>query len=216
MDQTRISDIASKTESLLFLSGEPLDVARIAELLSADVGEVEAALKTVAERCAAPESGIRLIRNGESAELVTKAENADVVGSLVAADREETLGKATMETLAVVAYRGPVTRAGIDAIRGVNSSFALRNLLLRGLIERRPNPFDAREYEYVPAFRMLETLGIGSVEELPEYASLRFDSRLGSAEKDDGEETSASPAPEAPTDVPGVVEVRKSDIDERS
>jgi len=175
--------IASKVESLLFLHGEPLSVARLSKALSVSEAEIEAGLGELTARYALPESGLALIRNGKNVELATRSENAPEVEAMLVADREETLGKATMETLAVVAYRGPVSRASIDAIRGVNSSFALRNLLLRGLIDRKPNPLDAREFEYTPSFRLFELLGVGSSGELPEYEVLSHDPRLAMREK---------------------------------
>ncbi|NTV55377.1 MAG: SMC-Scp complex subunit ScpB [Candidatus Moranbacteria bacterium] len=183
MGAEKVENIASKIESLLFLHGEPLSIDRLATSLSASASEIEVGLEDLDVRYAAPESGLRLVRNGHGVELVTRPENAPEVEAMLVADREETLGKATMETLAVVAYRGPVTRASIDAVRGVNSSFALRNLLLRGLIERRSNPLDAREYEYSPSFRLFELLGVGSAAELPEFDALSRDPRLAAREE---------------------------------
>ena len=169
-------------ESLLFLHGEPISCDRLATELSVSQEEIVAGLETLSKRYADADSGLTLIRKGEHVELATRAENAPEVEAMLVSDREETLGKATMETLAVVAYRGPVTRASIDAIRGVNSSFSLRNLLLRGLIERTANPLDAREYEYVASFRLLELLGIGASMDLPEYEVLSRDSRSATRE----------------------------------
>lgn len=172
------STIASRIESLLFMNGEPLPRARLAKLLAVPERDIAAGLDVLRGRYGDADAGLTLIEKGKDVEIATKPCNAAVVEKLVAADREETLGKATLETLAIVAYRSPVSRAAIDAIRGVNSSFALRSLLLRGLIERRPNPLDAREYEYAPSFRLLELLGIASVEELPEYGSFARDAAL--------------------------------------
>jgi segregation and condensation protein B len=183
MGSEKVEKIASKIESLLFLHGEPLSIDRLGKSLSATASEIEVGLEDLDMRYAAPESGLRLVRNGRNVELVTRPENAPEVEAMLVADREETLGKATMETLAVVAYRGPVTRASIDAVRGVNSSFALRNLLLRGLIERWSNPLDAREYEYSPSFRLFELLGVGSAAELPEFDALSRDPRLAAREE---------------------------------
>lgn len=172
------SAIASAIESLLFVHGEPLSRGRIAEVIGVSEKEIEAGLETLRVRYEDADSGLILITKGKDVELATKPDNAESVEGLIVADRHELLGKATLETLSVIAYRAPVTRAAIDSIRGVNSSFALRNLLLRGLIERRPNPIDAREYEYTPSMRLLELLGVGSVEELPEYGSLSQNSTL--------------------------------------
>ncbi len=183
MSKVDTQNIASKLESVLFLLGEPISVNRLAKSLSLSGEEVMLGLRLLEERYATSESGLRLISNDGKIGLVTRPENAAEVEAMLVSDREETLGKATMETLAVVAYRGPVTRASIDAIRGVNSSFALRNLSLRGLIDRRTNPFDAREYEYLPSFRLFELLGLSSAGELPEYDALSKDSRLTAREQ---------------------------------
>jgi segregation and condensation protein B len=177
-----MSEIGSKTvssiESLLFTNGEPLAISRIAKLLGVSEEEVDAALVVLGERYLDPLSGLMLIRSGNLVEMVTLPENAKSVESLIRTDREENLGKATVEVLAIIAYRGPVTRARIDAIRGVNCSFALRTLLLRGLIDRHQNPLDSREYEYTPSFRLLELLGISSLAELPGYTDLSRDVRI--------------------------------------
>lgn len=170
--------VASLIESLLFIHGEPLSRTRLAKALSVSEKEIAAGLDILRKRYEDTDSGLVLIEKGKDVEIATRPDNAGAVERLIVADREETLGKATLETLSVVAYRAPVSRASIDAIRGVNSSFALRSLLLRGLIERRSNPLDAREYEYEPSLRLLELLGIGSIEELPDYGSLARDAAL--------------------------------------
>lgn len=170
--------IASRIESLLFIHGEPLSCARLAKALDVSEKDIESGLDILRKRYGDADSGLALIEKGKEVEIATRPENAGPVEQLIVADREETLGKATLETLSVVAYRSPVSRASIDAIRGVNSSFALRSLLLRGLIERRANPLDAREYEYEPSLRLLELLGIGSIEELPDYGSLAQNAAL--------------------------------------
>jgi len=83
------------------------------------------------------------------------------------------LGKAGLETLSIILYRAPVTRAEVDYIRGVNSTFIIRNLLIRGLIEKTPNPNDARSFLYKPTFSLLSFLGISNINELPEYEDVR-------------------------------------------
>lgn len=184
-----MSEIGPKTvssiESLLFTNGEPLAISRISKLIGVSETEVDAALGILGERYLDPLSGLMLVRHGKSVEIATRAENAGPIEELIRTDREENLGKATLEVLAIVAYRGPVTRAKIDAIRGVNCSFALRTLLLRGLIDRHPNPLDNREYEYAPSFRLLELLGIGSLSELPGYAELSRDVRIADLPEED-------------------------------
>jgi segregation and condensation protein B len=196
MESEEKATIASKLESVLFLHGEPLSVPRLSEILSIDELAVEEAIETLSGRYVSPYSGIMLIRKGSSVELATAPKNVSVVESMLSADREETLGKASLETLSVIAYRGPVSRVAIDAIRGVNSSFSLRNLSLRGLVDRRPNPNDSREFEYVLSFRLLEALGLGSVDELPEYSALSRETDVVGSERDD----SGTKEPDNPTE----------------
>ena len=80
-----------------------------------------------------------------------------------------------METLSIILYQGPISRSDIDYIRGVNSQFILRNLLIRGLIERIDNPNDARSFLYKVSINLLANLGINKIEELPEYEQVKKD-----------------------------------------
>ncbi len=173
--------VASRIESVLFLHGEPMKEETLAKLLGESGESVGAALGFLEERHDADGSGLALLRHDGAAALSTAPKNAGTVATFLSTEREESLGKATLETLAVVAYRAPVTRGDIDAIRGVNSSSALRNLLLRGLVDREPNPLDNREFRYAPSFRLLELLGISSLAELPDFATLSADARLSAA-----------------------------------
>lgn len=175
---TPLTPLCARIESVLFVHGEPLTLKRLSKATGATEDQVREAMTEVRSRHDTEGSGIALIESGDAFELATRPENASLVETFVSSDREESLGKATLEVLSVVAYRSPVTRSEIDAIRGVNSSFALRNLLLRGLIEREQNPLDSREYRYSPSFRLLELLGIGSLSELPDHAALSSDDRV--------------------------------------
>jgi segregation and condensation protein B len=123
--------------------------------------------------------------------MATKPENAAHVEAFTKSALTESLSKAALEVLAIIAYRAPVTRAEIDAIRGVNCSFTLRNLLLRGLIEREGNPDDSRGYIYRPAFRFLEVLGLSKTSELPDFEALSQDERLTMILEQEAEESEA-------------------------
>ncbi len=104
--------------------------------------------------------------------LATAPEAGPLLERIAKEERSKDIGKAGLETLAIILYRGPVTRAEVDYIRGVNSTFILRHLTVRGLVERIPNPEDSRSFLYRPTFELLSFLGITSIEELPEYASI--------------------------------------------
>ena len=85
------------------------------------------------------------------------------------------LGKSGLETLSIILYRGPISRTDIDYIRGVNSQFIIRNLLVRGLIERVDNPKDSRSYLYTSSLELLAHLGLSKVTDLPDYEAVSKD-----------------------------------------
>lgn len=171
--------LASALESLLFISGEPLSFTRLAKTLAVSEEEIATYIKALSEKYRADvQCGLMLIVKDNKVVLATKPENVQFVEMLTKSSLQENLSKAALEVLAIVAYRSPITRAEIEAIRGVNCSFTVRNLLLRDLIERRGNPEDARGYVYFPTFRFLESLGIKDTESLPDYEVLAKDERL--------------------------------------
>jgi segregation and condensation protein B len=96
-----------------------------------------------------------------------------LIEKIIKEERERDLGRAGIETLAIIAYKGPVSKKEIEYIRGVNSQFALRNLLLRGLVERKASSWDERVIVYSITADALRHLGLGSITELPEYMDVR-------------------------------------------
>ena len=101
----------------------------------------------------------------------------------------EELSRAAVETAAIIAYQGPLTRVDIEYVRGVNSSFILRSLMMRGLIERVENPKDARSYLYRISFDFLKHLGVVRIEELPQYEELHKE-KMGGLEEIKEKDTS--------------------------
>ncbi len=166
-------------EALLFISGEPVSHARLMTLLGLDKSGLEREIATLRERyVTSPDTGLMLIEHESKIELATKPAAARLVEALTKSTLQESLSKAALEVLSIIAYRSPIARAEIEAIRGVNCSYTLRALLLRGLIERQGNPDDARGYVYRPTFTFLEHLGVAGVEDLPDFASLSLDPRM--------------------------------------
>lgn len=175
---TEISQQAG-LEALLFISGEPVSHDRLRALLSLDEPAFEKELVALRERYAGnPNSGLMLIEHDSKIELATKPALAKLVDSLTKSTLQESLSKAALEVLSIIAYRGPIARAEIEAIRGVNCSYTLRSLLLRGLVERQGNPDDARGYLYRPTFAFLEHLGVAQVQDLPDFVALSLDPRM--------------------------------------
>ncbi len=153
-------------ESVLFVAPEPLEVAALAALLGTPREEVERALSRLAE--AGGGRGIRVQRQGDLVQLVTAPEAAAVVSRFLSDERQARLSSAALETLAVVAYRQPVTRAQVEALRGVNSERALGTLQARGLVlEVGRQTSVGRPVLYGTTAGFLEYFGLTSLADLP-------------------------------------------------
>lgn len=156
--------------ALLFASGEPLEKKRLAALLGVKDAELAVVLKALADSLKG--TGVALVETDTEAELRTAPLAAGFVKKLRESELARDLGKASMETLAVIAYREGATRGEIDWVRGVNSSASLRTLLLRGLIEGREDERDKRRVRYSLTTEALAHLGIARASELPRAAEL--------------------------------------------
>lgn len=169
----------AKLEALLFVSGEPLTRQTLLTLLELNEADLQLAISSLRDRYLNDATmGISLLEHDGQYELATKPVYAALIESFTKSFLEEHLSKAALEVLAIIAYRGPITRVSIETIRGVNCNFTIRNLLLRGLIERAENPEDAREYVYTASMALLEKLGITQKQELPNFETLSQDPRL--------------------------------------
>ncbi len=168
MDETaKIEKIASQIEALLFIFGESLDKKKISSTLKITEEEVQRAVGLLKEQYSDSKRGITLMENSGKYILATKPEHSVLVEKFVTEDLKEELTPAALETLSIISYFGPVTRAQIDFLRGVNSSFILRSLLIRGLIERKTAKGLAFEYEV--SFEFLKYMGIDHVSKMPKY-----------------------------------------------
>lgn len=160
-------ELDSYIESILFLEGEPMKIRKLAEILGKKEKEISEALEILEKKL--EDRGIRLIKNDAEIMLSTAPEAVKICEKVAKEEFNKDIGKAGLEVLAIIIYQSPVTRADIDYIRGVNSSFTLRNLLIRGLVERRMNPKDSRSFIYSSSFNLLQFLGISDINKLPEY-----------------------------------------------
>ena len=158
-------------EALLFVAGEPMNLKDIVRLSGAQKKDVETALDTLSANLV--NRGIRLLRNGEEITLATAPETSDIVSRIAKERLEGDLSKAALETLSIVLWKGTVSRASIDYIRGVNSAFSLRALLVRGLVERQTDPHDARIFLYSPTMDLLKYLGVSTIKELPQFNDMQ-------------------------------------------
>ncbi len=159
--------LPSKLLALLFYKGEPETIRSLARVLAVSEEEVGSAADALRERLL--DSGLALVTDGASLELRTSPAASEMITALRKDELSRDLGNAGAETLAIVLYRGPVSRAEIDHIRGVNSSFILRALMMRGLVERIDDPENKRTYRYRATTETLAHLGISDVTQLPDH-----------------------------------------------
>lgn len=165
-----MENLATQLESILFLKGEPVSVKWLVEIVGKNEEEVKTSLGILSKDL--ENRGIKLVRNGDDVVLATAPESAEIVKKIVEAEINSDLSKASLETLSIIIYKGTASRAEIDYIRGVNSSFIVRNLLVRGLVEKQSERDENRNYVYKPSLSLLENLGIKSLEELPDFVSV--------------------------------------------
>lgn len=164
-------DISCKIEALLFWKAEPVSIKKLATLLKVDVPTVKSGLDKLDQDLS--NRGLSLVRNQDEVMIGTAKDLSPLIEEVTKEEISRDLGKAGLETLSIILYQGPISRADIDYIRGVNSQFILRNLLVRGLVERVDNPTDARSFLYRPTLTLLSHLGVTKIEDLPEYNQIR-------------------------------------------
>lgn len=160
-------NLDQKLEGVLFYKATPMKRSVLAKLISCSDEELSAVISTLSARL---ETGAtRLIQTDSEVELVSAPELDELIKSLRKDDMKRDIGKAGAETLAIVLYRGPLGRAEIDRIRGVNSSFILRNLMVRGLVEKDTTTKHV-QYKITPA--LLAHLGITDKTGLPDFTDI--------------------------------------------
>lgn len=184
----------AELEALLFLHGEPLAEKRIRELLELTPEDLAALVGELREELARHERGITLLAHDDKLQLATKPQFSKLLEAFVKEQLTEDLTPASLETLAIVAYFGPIARSRIEYQRGVNSIFILRNLLLRGLVERFPNPERPNTYLYDVSFEFLKHMGVSKKEDLPEFG--KFQELLKNFETQDLNATSNENQPQ--------------------
>ncbi len=160
-------------EALLFIHGEPMPRKKIEAVLELDKEECDLIVEELKKRLEKDERGLMLFYDGEKIQLATKPEWNSILEGFVKEELTEDLTPASTETLAIVSYLGPISRVKIEYLRGVNSSVILRSLMMRGLIERFPDPDRQSSFLYRGTFDLMKHLGIQRKEELPDYEKFR-------------------------------------------
>lgn len=161
--------LTAMVEALLFVSSEPVPVLQIAEALSVKVDAVEQALIELRDGVEGVTRGLRLHRKGDRVQLTTHPETAPYIEKFLGLDLTSRLSKPALETLSIIAYQQPVTRAQIEQIRGVNCDGVLSTLLSKGLIEEVGRLETAgRPIQYGTTFAFLQHFGLRGLEDMPQ------------------------------------------------
>lgn len=182
--------LAAQIEAVLFYKGESISKKKLSELIHISLDELESGLHDLDHTLEG--RGLQLVFNNDDVMLGTAAPISPLIESLQKEEIARDLGKAGSETLAIVLYKGPISRREIDFIRGVNSAFVIRNLLVRGLIERIEGEGKLRGYLYRPTSELIAFMGLSKIESLPEFESVRGEmERFAASDRDGMEENNA-------------------------
>ena len=180
-------NLDQKIEAILFFRGESVSIKNIAKILETTPEEIQQGIEALKQRLQT--GALTIVTKDDEVMLATRAEAASLIEGLVKEELSRDLGKSGLETLSIVLYKGPISRREIDYIRGVNSQFILRNLLVRGLVEKITDEKDERRFLYRPTFELLQSLGVSSISELPEYTKVQEE--LGALVKKEEDEEKA-------------------------
>src|SRR3989338_2870811 len=163
-----MSSLFSRLESLLFVASKPLSTKEIARSLSVSIQEVDDVVSRLQVKFSHEDSGIHIVMNGSEVQMQTNPANAQDVERFVKYEISGELTKAQLESLTIIAYRGPITRPELEQIRGVNCAVILRNLMIRGLVEEKE-----RDSELLPVYHIsmeaLRQLAVTNTSELPNF-----------------------------------------------
>ncbi len=160
-----------KLEAILFYKNEPVEIKKLAGILGVGIEEVRDGLNNLQKSLEG--RGVSLILTETEASLATAPQMTTLVEQIAKDEMSKEIGKAGLETLAIILYNNGATRKDIDYIRGVNSTFILRNLSIRGLIDKIENPKDTRSFVYKPSINLLAHMGMTKIEDLPQFAEFK-------------------------------------------
>jgi segregation and condensation protein B len=162
--------LKSQILSILFVASKPVSIKELTETLEIDETDIKQAIdEFVADNHSA---GIIVLAHGDKLQLASNPDNSIQVKKFLSLELREKLTDAALETLAIILYKQPVSKAEIENIRGVNSQYTLRQLLIRGLIEKALSTSDKRVQNYKTTLEFMQHLGIKDMKELPDFEEL--------------------------------------------
>jgi segregation and condensation protein B len=163
-----MQELKASIEAILFVTAEPQRIDVLAKRLDTSEEMVQEALKSLEQSY--DSHAMMLLVHDDAATLVTRPEHSSLIETMRKEELSKELTKASAETLAIVLYSPGVSKAEIEFIRGVNASYTIRNLMMRGLIESKGA---GRAIGYYPTMNVLEQFGISSIENLPQYSEIK-------------------------------------------
>ncbi len=158
-------------EAILFYKNQPTSLKSLAKILDKSESEVREGLENLKKSL--ENRGLTLVENEGEYSLATSNQNSELINKIAKEEISGDIGKAGLETLSIILYKGSASRRDIDYIRGVNSTFILRSLLVRGLVEKTENEKDGRAFLYKPTLELLAFLGVESLSLLPEFSRVK-------------------------------------------
>lgn len=192
MEEEKITlPLDARIEGILFWKGEPVRVKKLSQILNTEEKDILSSLDVLKQKLET--RGIVLVFKDDEVMLGTAPQMSAIMETLTKEELIKDLGKAGLETISIILYKGPISRAEIDYIRGVQSNFILRNLLVRGLIEKVVKPDDQRSFLYKPSFELLSYLGVSKIEDIPEYEKVKKEFEIINEQNSKDEENAKNP-----------------------
>ncbi len=165
-----LEKLKSQITSILFVSSKPVSVSELLEVLEVEEDSLKLAVSELTAENT--KSGIIILALNDKLQLSSNPDNSSQVKKFLTLELREKLTDASLETLAIIVYKKAVSKAEIENIRGVNSQYILRQLLIRGLIEKIASTSDKRMQLYRPTLELMQHLGIKNIQELPDFEEL--------------------------------------------
>ena len=162
---------SSLIESILFYKAEPMSLKELSRILGLEIEQVKEAVIELKNELTG--RGIVLLEKDDEIMLRTSPEASQVITDMTKEELSRDIGRAGLETLSIILYKAPISRRDVEYIRGVKSSFVLRSLMMRGLIEKITDQNDSRVHLYRPTFDLLAHLGISNASELPDIEQVK-------------------------------------------
>lgn len=173
--------LKSQILSILFVASKPVSITELKNTLELEDEEIKDAVASLVSENI--NSGIIVLAHNDKLQLASNPDNSVQVKKFLSLELREKLTDAALETLAIILYKQPVSKAEIENIRGVNSQYTIRQLLIRGLIEKASSTSDRRVQNYKTTLEFLQHMGIKNIKELPDFEELTKNIQLPSSDQ---------------------------------